>query len=213
MAMAMGVTATPDSIEGIIEDILSGYGDLKVSELLLAFKMIREGKFRSGDNNRGSFYGSLSSNVICDCLYKFRYEYRNPILEKLEQEKHRQKREEEKPASYEEYRLTIISSIISLRNDPDKMGRQFNSLKHFLNEQDMLELEKYVEEQQHLLSDLHQIRKQVADLEYMQRAIKTTATITEPAKRDACFARLLELANQYDDKYAPLDASSASANQ
>lgn len=214
MALAMGITSTPDAIDGIIEDILSGYGDFKITELLLAFKMIREGKFRDREHNRGSFYGVLSSSVICDCLYQFRFGYRNEILSKAEQQEQQQKKAEEKPASYEEYRLTIINSIIGLRQDPEKMGKQFKALKHFLNEEDMKELEKYVEEQQMLLSNLNQIRKQVADLEYMQKAIKTTATITEPAKRDACFARLLELANQYDDKYAPLeDVSSAGANQ
>ena len=74
--------------------------------------------------------------------------------------------------------------------------------------EDLLEyhaLEKYIEEQQKLLSDLSQVKKQVADLEYMQRAIKTTASITDTARREACFVRLLELANQYDEKYAPLE--------
>ena len=202
MAVCMGVTSTPEAMDSVIEDVMSGYGDLKVTEVLLAFKMIREGKFRTGDNNRGAFYGSLSSDVICDCLYKFRTDYRNPILARLEKE---QKPKEEPAASYDEYSVIIVNSIMALRHNSVKMGQQFQFFKTRLKQEDMLQLEKYIEEQQKLLADIAQVKKQVADLEYMQRAIKTTATITDPTRRDACFVRLLELANQYDEKYAPLE--------
>lgn len=202
MAICMGLTSTPEAMDSVIDDVISGYGDLKVTEILLAFKMIREGKFRTGDNNRGAFFGSLSSDVICDCLYKFRTDYRNPILARQEQE---QEPKDEPPATYAEYSVIIVNSILALRHDPVKMGQQFQFFKSRLNKEDMLQLDKYIEEQQKLLAELAQVKKQVADLEYMQRAIKTTATINDPTRRDACFVRLLELANQYDDKYAPLE--------
>lgn len=94
LAAAFGIAATAMQIDMIAQDIISGYGYLKVSEIALFFKMLREGKFRKGDNDRGKMYGVLNGEVIMDCLYQFTHSYRDEILCKAEDELRKKVKEE-----------------------------------------------------------------------------------------------------------------------
>lgn len=173
MCNAMGITSTPDAIDAITDDIISGYGDLKVTELILAFKMIREGKFRegsAGERNRGEFFGTLSSGVICDCLNRFRFDYRNPILARQEQEAEKRRKEDsiQHAATYSEYVQIIFNQLMTC--DPDKMGKLFDYCKQFIKDpKDMEEVKKYVEERSKLWA---QIKHDEEEL-YALRLLKT----------------------------------------
>lgn len=180
MANAMGITSTPDAIDAITDDIISGYGDLKVTELILAFKMIREGKFREGsggERNRGEFFGNLSSGVICDCLNRFRFDYRNPIIARQEQEADKRRKEEEmaNAAKYDDYKQIIFTRLLTC--PPDKMGALFRWFQPYIkNQQDMIEIKEYIKERADLHKknqDLEEINRVMIDELYALRLLKT----------------------------------------
>ena len=147
LASAMGVTATAKSVDAIAEDILSGYGDLRATELILAFKLMREGKFRDGANQERDscqFYGTLSSQVICNCLYRYRFEYRNPILQREEQKRHRRKVEEElqQAATPEKRNQAIMATCLNQLQVPQLLSiyltkKEMNDLQYFVEERKM----------------------------------------------------------------------------
>lgn len=134
LAQATGIQSTAENIDAIIDDIISGYGYLKISEIILALKMMRESKFREGrdgSGNRGTFYGRLDGQVITDCINRFVVEYRNPLLDKVENERRRQRfAEESRNAASYETRKKIISD--ACRDDPSL--RPF--LGQFLKDED-----------------------------------------------------------------------------
>lgn len=173
MANAMGITSTPDAIDAITDDIISGYGDLKVTELMLAFKMIREGKFREGaggERNRGEFFGQLSSGVICDCLNRFRFDYRNPILARAEQEEEKKRKEAEMrdASKYDDYKNIIFTRLLTC--PPDKMGALFKWFQPYINnQQDMIEIKEYIEERAKLYNQLKHDEEEL----YALRLLKT----------------------------------------
>lgn len=98
LAQAVGVSATESGIDAITDDIIHGYSDLRITEIIYAFRLMRESRFREGANQERDacqFYGTLSSQVVCNCLHRYRFEYRNQIIQQKEQDEHKQKMKEE----------------------------------------------------------------------------------------------------------------------
>lgn len=56
-------------------------GDLKTTELMLFFQMLKEGHFRDrNDDDRAKMFGSLNGEVILDCFHKFKFDYRDAVI-------------------------------------------------------------------------------------------------------------------------------------
>jgi len=99
---ALGLTADEENIALITEDIIAGYGDMKITDIMLALAMMRQGKIRYKDGDAAKQYGCLSSEVICDCLYRYRFDVRNPIIERSEQERKMREKEQDVDTPYSE---------------------------------------------------------------------------------------------------------------
>lgn len=150
LILAYGIHGTtPVEVDIIASDIMSGFPHLKITEIMLALKMMREGKFREGrdgSSNRGEMYGSLSSSVICDCINRFCIEYRNPVLEKAEnEEKLRRLKEEQTNAASDGDKLNIIGGAI-IENPSTILFYQ-----SFLTPKQMATLEYYAKERKALI--------------------------------------------------------------
>lgn len=149
LAMAMGATATDTTINMVAYDVINGFGYLKITEIILAIRMMREGKFRSGiagADNRAHFFGQLTSDVVCDCLNRFCIEFRNPILDAVEQKRVDEEREKRmmNAATPEQRAKIIIASCVLYPST-----RSF--LLQFLNKKEMEALEYYSKERKALL--------------------------------------------------------------
>lgn len=203
LAIAEGVSYTPQSLAAIAEDVMSGYGDLKITEIILALRMIREGKFRTGDNdenNRGKFYSTISTGVICDCLNRFRFEYRNPILQRheLKLKAEQQAKDNKKAASPQERDKIIFASCLR------DLKVNFY-ISNFLTKKQMADLQYYVDERKcHLL-----LRKRVNEFLDKVSAIvgatedMVTISLTTP-QGTIDFTPLYKAMEYLDDKF-PVD--------
>lgn len=149
LVRAFGIKTTPDAVSEIASDIITGYSHLKITEIMLALKMMREGKFREGfdgSGNRAEMFGVLSSAVICDCINRFCHDYRNPILDKKMREKALKMRlEANSKAATPSEKLNIIGGAII--ESPDSM----KLLSQFLTKEQRMTLEYYARERQALL--------------------------------------------------------------
>lgn len=143
LAVAFGVKTDPVQIDAIADDITSGYGHLKVTEIILFFKMLREGKFRSGENDRGKMFGTLSSEIICDCLYQYKKSYRDYVLQKHEEELKKQEREQDemRAATYDERKniffgkcLQDASFLVLIKNNQWLMDKDIQTIENAVNE-------------------------------------------------------------------------------
>lgn len=77
-----GVMSTEDQINRIADSIMFSFHDLKITELMLAFQMMKAGEFRDErDRNMGMMYGSFRGDVILECLRSFR-KYRANVIDK-----------------------------------------------------------------------------------------------------------------------------------
>lgn len=144
LCKAQGITSTTDGIDAIISDIMHGYSDLRITEIIYAFKLIRESRFREGNNQERDacqFYGTLSSQVICNCLHRYRYEYRNPVIdakEKADREKEQSDHDAKVPSAVERdlYILSLclrdlfINPIFSNIFSPKRM----EEIQHYVEE-------------------------------------------------------------------------------
>lgn len=86
------------SIENLANTIITNYGYLKVTELMVFFQ-----KFKSGEYGR--FYGVIDNLIITESLVKF-LEFRRLQIDIIERRIERERREEEstkKGVTYEEY--------------------------------------------------------------------------------------------------------------
>lgn len=102
---ALGLTADEENISLIVQDVVSGYPDFKITDIILALAMMRQGKFRTGIDGRddaGKMFGTMSSEIICNALYRYRFEVRNPIIQQQEQERLLKQKEQEVDTPYEE---------------------------------------------------------------------------------------------------------------
>lgn len=141
------LSATAKQIEKIADDMVIGYGNLKITEIALFFNMLRSGYFRSGENDRAKMYGSISEEVIMDCLHSFRNGYRCEIIERHRQDLAKKKREEDemRAASYQEKFEVLTAKCLQ---DPEFLD--LIKENKWLMEQDIRKIETYVEEFKHL---------------------------------------------------------------
>ncbi len=62
-----------EDLQDAIDDIIEIFSSLKVEEILVAFKMIRQGKFE--------LFGNLTTNTLIKCLHKYELENTIPLRE------------------------------------------------------------------------------------------------------------------------------------
>ena len=62
-----------EDLQDAIDDIIEIFSSLKVEEILVAFKMIRHGKFE--------LFGNLTTNTLIKCLHKYELENTIPLRE------------------------------------------------------------------------------------------------------------------------------------
>ena len=62
-----------EDLQDAIDDIIEIFSSLKVEEILVAFKMIRQGKFE--------LFGKLTTNTLIKCLHKYELENTIPLRE------------------------------------------------------------------------------------------------------------------------------------
>lgn len=138
-----GVTATDEQMQCIAEDIVDEYGFLKVSEIILFFKMFRSGKFRLNDTDRAKMYGGFSGEVIMDCLYQYKHDYRDVTLRRLEDEENKRKREEaDMRAATPQEKFDIFAE--KCLKEPEFL----NTIRYFnwLSEEEILKIENMIKE-------------------------------------------------------------------
>ena len=63
-----------EDLQDAVDDIIEIFPSLKVEEILVAFKMIRQGKFE--------LFGNLTTNTLIKCLHKYELEQTIPLREK-----------------------------------------------------------------------------------------------------------------------------------
>lgn len=141
------ITAERSQVERIAEDIILEYGYLKISEVALFFRMLRSGHFRNGDNDRAKMFGSLSGQVINDCLYQFRSGYRSEVLEahhnaRVKREK---ENEETRMATYQEKYEIFTAKCLQ---DPEFLD--LIKENEWLMSKEIRKIETYIEEFRHL---------------------------------------------------------------
>lgn len=62
-----------DDLQDAVEDIIEIFPSLKLEEVLVAFKMIRQGKFE--------LFGNLTTNTLIKCLHKYELDNTIPLRE------------------------------------------------------------------------------------------------------------------------------------
>ena len=62
-----------EDLQDAVDDIIEIFPSLKVEEILVAFKMIRQGKFE--------LFGNLTTNTLIKCLHKYELEHTIPLRE------------------------------------------------------------------------------------------------------------------------------------
>ena len=62
-----------EDLQDAVDDIIEIFPSLKVEEILVAFKMIRQGKFE--------LFGNLTTNTLIKCLHKYELENTIPLRE------------------------------------------------------------------------------------------------------------------------------------
>ena len=141
------ISAELPQIERIADDIIFEYGYLKISEVILFFQMLRSGYFRNGDNDRAKMFGSLSGQVINDCLYQFKTGFRSDTLESYRQEQAKAKRENElsETMTYQERCEMLTAECLK---NPSFLGVIKNN--QWLMEKEIEKIEKYIKEFKHL---------------------------------------------------------------
>ena len=171
------ISAELPQIERIADDIIFEYGYLKISEVLLFFQMLRSGYFRNGDNDRAKMFGSLSGQVINDCLYQFKTGFRSDILDSYRQEQAKAKRENElsETMTYQEKYEMLTAECLKNPSFLDII-----KTNQWLMNKEIEKIEKYIEEFKHL----RLLRTRVA--EYIEKINsgadpKTTLKILERA--------------------------------
>lgn len=105
-ADAMGAMYDTNTVAIVANDIINGWGHLPLSEVALALRMAREGRFRTKDGrNLATQYGTLNSAAVSDCLFAYCKEERTPAIEKREKEAAEIARQQsiKNAVTYEEY--------------------------------------------------------------------------------------------------------------
>lgn len=175
-------------IERIADDIIFGYGYLKISEVILFFQMLRSGYFRNGDNDRAKMFGSLSGQVINDCLYQFKNGFRSDVLEGYRQEQAKAKRENElsETMTYQERFEMFTAECLKNPSFLDTI-----KTNQWLMEKEIEKIEKYIEEFKHL----RLLRTRVA--EYIEKVNEGADPKTN--------LKVLEKANDFLNKIYPIN--------
>ena len=62
-----------DDLQDAVDDIIEIFPSLKVEEILVAFKLIRQGKFE--------LFGNLTTNTLIKCLHKYELDNTIPLRE------------------------------------------------------------------------------------------------------------------------------------
>lgn len=62
-----------EDLQDAVDDIIEIFPSLKVEEILVAFKMIRQGKFE--------LFGNLTTNTLIKCLHKYELDHTIPLRE------------------------------------------------------------------------------------------------------------------------------------
>lgn len=149
LAIAFGVRSTRDAISYIADDIIDGYYYLKMSELILALHLIRQGKIREPDDynadgtNAAKMYGVISTQSICNCLHIFCTTIRARYIEQREQRERELRRIEDDKNAVNGFEFIAARSLDDLTI--------MDFFKQYLTKQQMKELEYYVQERKVLL--------------------------------------------------------------
>lgn len=69
---------TEGDIQDAVEDIIEIFPSLKMEEILLCFKYIRQGKYE--------LYGNLTTNTLIKCLHNYEIEHTVPLREQKHKE-------------------------------------------------------------------------------------------------------------------------------
>ncbi len=69
---------TEGDIQDAVEDIIEIFPSLKMEEILLCFKYIRQGKYE--------LYGNLTTNTLIKCLHNYEIEHTVPLREQQHRE-------------------------------------------------------------------------------------------------------------------------------
>jgi len=69
---------TEGDIQDAVEDIIEIFPSLKMEEILLCFKYIRQGKYE--------LYGNLTTNTLIKCLHNYEIEHTVPLRERQHKE-------------------------------------------------------------------------------------------------------------------------------
>lgn len=191
LAKFYGVTTNDEQINDIAYVITTEAGNLKTTELMLFFQMFKEGYFRNGDDNRAKMFGSFNGDVISDCLYKFKFEYRNRIIDKHEGEQRKKQREidDAKAMTYDE-RLTFCLCQSFVNKD----FLEFIKKNKWLKEKDMVELEDFVKERNALL----RLKQRVEELIQANESGNDTQEVIDKLKRGVVY--LDKLAEEREQK-------------
>lgn len=105
-ADAMGAMYDANTVAIVANDIINGWGHLPLSEVALALRMAREGRFRTKDGrNLATQYGNLNMAAVSDSLFAYCKEERTPAIEKREKEAAEIARQQsiKNAVTYEEY--------------------------------------------------------------------------------------------------------------
>ena len=65
---------TQDDLQDAVDDIIEIFPSLKIEEILLCFKHIRQGKYE--------LYGNLTTNTLIKCLHNYEIEHTVPMRER-----------------------------------------------------------------------------------------------------------------------------------
>lgn len=110
LAIAFGVQTTNEQIEEITSVVLDMAKDLKVTEIMLFFHLMKQNKFldRHGEDS-SKMFGSLNIQAISESLTNYRNNYRRIAIENVEKEERKKREEEiEKNAATDDERRQII---------------------------------------------------------------------------------------------------------
>tara|TARA_R100000541_G_scaffold16870_1_gene26530 strand:- start:1146 stop:1595 length:450 start_codon:yes stop_codon:yes gene_type:complete len=69
---------TESDLQDAVDDIMEIFPSLKIEEILLCFKYIRQGKYE--------LYGNLTTNTLIKCLHNYEIEHTVPLREQQHRE-------------------------------------------------------------------------------------------------------------------------------
>ena len=117
---------TESDLQDAVEDIIEIFPSLKIEEILLCFKHIRQGKYE--------LYGNLTTNTLIKCLHNYEIEHTVPMREREHSKAH-----EYETAHINWKKVSRALEDSGLISDPKKTLEEAGGFVH-LNREDFEEI-------------------------------------------------------------------------